>query len=148
MLPANSWPRKRFLVSVALCGLVGLSSGCAGGPKVVPVSGRVTMNGKPLTSGVVSYRPNKAKGNTFGGEPMGDINAQGEYTLQVMGKPGAPLGAYKVVVNVTGPITEDNTKATTKSLINPTYANVDTTPLEVEVVAEPKQGAYDLLIGP
>jgi len=148
MSPAKTWPRNRFLLSVALCGLVWLSSGCGKSAKLTPVSGRVTMNGKPLTSGFVNFRPNKTKGNTFGGEPIGEINAQGEYTLQTMGKPGAPLGAYKVTVSVTGATTEDNTKATPKSLINPTYTNPDTTPLEVEVVAEPKSGAYDLLIGP
>src|SRR5262249_8279350 len=148
MALAQSWSRNRFLLGVTLCGLVWLSSGCGGGAKLTPVSGRVTMNGKPLTSGYVNFRPNKTKGNTFGGEPIGEINAQGEYTLQTKGKPGAPLGAYKVTVSVTGPMTEDNTKATTKSLINPTYGNPDTTPLEVEVVAEPKSGAYDLQIGP
>jgi hypothetical protein len=132
----------------ALGGLV-LLSGCGdGSSKLVPVSGKVTINGKPLTSGWVSLRPDKSKGNTFGGEPMGEVNAQGEYTIQTNGQPGAPLGAYKVVVSSTGATTEDNTKVKAQSLVNPTYLHPDITPLKIEVVETATAGAYDLKLSP
>lgn len=138
---------KRFLVSGTLGGLL-LLSGCGGGAASTPVTGHVTLNGKPMTSGTVTFVPNKAKGNTSGEEPLGEINAQGEYTLQTRGKPGAALGWYKVTVASTGPITPDNTSPPTKSIINTTYTNPMTTTLEKEVVEKPAPGAYDLQVGP
>jgi hypothetical protein len=97
-----------------------------------------------MTTGWVTLRPDKKKGNTFGGEPRGEINSQGEYTIETNGKPGAPLGAYKVTVVVSPATTEDNTKPEKKIPSNMTYANPETTPLAVEVVKEAAAGAYDL----
>ena len=139
---------KRFLLCGALCGLLWLSSSGCGGPASAPVTGHVTLNGKPFTSGTVTFVPDKAKGNTSGEEPLGEINAQGEFTVQSRGKPGAALGWYKVTVNSTGPTTLDNTNPSTTSIINTTYTNPKTTPLEKEVVEKPAPGAYDLQIGP
>jgi len=127
----------------------GLLAGCgSGGASLAPVSGKVTVNGKPVTSGTVAFKPDKSKGNTFGGEPIGEINAQGEYTLSTNGKPGAPLGAYKVTVNSTGQATPDNTKAKAQNTLNMTYFHADTTPLEANVVKDPPAGAYDLKLSP
>jgi hypothetical protein len=141
-------PAKRFLLCGALGGLLWLSSGCGGGSASAPVTGHVTLNGKPLTSGTVTFVPDKAKGNNSGDEPLGELNAQGEFTVQNRGKPGAALGWYKVTVNSMGPTTLDNTSPNTQSLINTTYTNPKTTPLEKEVVEKPAAGAYDLQIGP
>jgi len=149
MLVAKPWPTNQLLRLVALGCLVWLSCGCSGGSKLVPVSGRVTYtDGKPVTSGHVTFKPDKSKGNNFGGEPVGEINAQGEYTLQTRGKAGAPVGAYKVIVTSTGPITEDNTKvsATPQNAVNTTYGNVDTSPLTKDVVESPAAGHYDLKV--
>jgi hypothetical protein len=101
-----------------------------------------------LPSGWVTFKPDKAKGNTFNREPTGEINSQGEYTLQTNGKPGAPPGAYKVTVSATEATTQDNTKPPTKQLVNPTYTNADTTPLEVVVVEKAEAGKYDLKLTP
>jgi hypothetical protein len=138
---------KRSLLCIALGSLLWLSSGC-GGSKAAPVTGHVTLNGKALTAGTVTFVPDKSKGNTSGEEPMGEINAQGEYTVQTRGKPGAPLGWYKVTVLSTGPTTLDNTSPSTTSAINTTYTDPKITPLEKEVVEKPAPGAYDLQIGP
>jgi hypothetical protein len=136
----------RFLLLLGLTGLVLSSGGCgSSSATLAPVSGKVTINGQPLTKGTVIYKPDKAKGNTFGGEPVGEIDANGVYTLQTRGKPGAPVGWYKITVSVID-APPDNTKvdANPQSQINPTYLHVDTTPLEKEVVAPPKVGNYDL----
>jgi len=130
--------------------LLGLASlvGCDSGPSLVPVSGVVTLNDKPLTSGTVIYHPDKAKGNKFGGLSVGEINDKGEYTLQTNGKPGAPVGPCKVTVTSTGSAeVPDNTKPSTKSPVNPTYATVELTPLAVEVTEKGAKGAYDLKVG-
>jgi len=137
------WFTIRFLPLMALAGLI-LSSGCSSSATLAPVSGKVTVDGNPLTKGTVIYRPDKTKGNNTGDEPIGEINAEGVYTLQTRGKPGAPLGWYKVTVSVTD-APPDNTKAEiTPPLINSTYTFADITPLQAEVVAPPKTGSYDL----
>ncbi len=136
----------QFFLVTAVGALACLSGGCGGGPSLAPVSGKVTLNDKPLTTGNVVYYPNKAKGNTFTGLPVGEINSQGEYTLQTGGKPGAPLGAYKVTVSAT-PTTPDNTKPSTKNPVNPQFGSLETTPLQVDVVEKAAPGAYDLKVG-
>jgi hypothetical protein len=138
----------RLFGVIVLAALLSLSSGCSGKAKYAPVSGKVTINGRPLTSGYVNFRPDKSKGNEFGGEAVGEINSQGEYTLKTRGQPGAPLGAYKVTVSAGSAITEDNTRPNTGPLINPTYMSADITPLEKTVVAQPAPGAYDLQLSP
>jgi hypothetical protein len=131
-----------------LAGLVCLV-GCDSGPTLVPVKGVVMLNDKPLTSGTVIYHPDKGKGNKFGGLSIGEINDKGEYTLLTNGKPGAPVGDCKVTVTSTGSATvPDNTKPTTKSPVNQTYATVELTPLAVQVVEKGAPGAYDLKVGP
>lgn len=136
--------RSRFFFLAVLGGLGCLSSGCGGGSSATPVSGRVTARGQPLTMGHVTFHPNKDKGNTFGGVCVGEINSQGQYTLETNGKPGVPPGWYKVTVAATGATTEDNTKPSTESVVDPTYAVPDITPLEVEVVKNAPSGKYDL----
>ena len=137
----------RVVAFLLFAGIVSLC-GCGGdSPKLVPVSGQVTINGKAAKSGWVTFKPDKKSGNTFNGEPSGEINSSGKYTIQTNGKPGAPLGAYKVLVNLAPPTTEDNTKVKA-STGNPTYMHPDTTPLKVEVVEKPAAGAYDFKVTP
>lgn len=60
---------RRFLVGVtSLLACVGLLAGCGGGPKVVPVSGVVLIDGQPLTKGSVQVMPagHRAAAGTLG----------------------------------------------------------------------------------
>jgi hypothetical protein len=144
-------PRRRLsrcILFVAVAALAALPAGC-GQTKLVPVSGRVTIDNKPLTTGYVTYKPDKSKGNTFTGEPTGKIESNGDYTLTTNGKPGAPVGWYKVIVPANAPFdVEDPSKAKPKWLVNPRFVTESTTPLEKEVVATPAPGAYDLNVTP
>lgn len=140
--------RFRLVLSCLALSAAVFISGC-GGEKLIPVSGKVTFaDGKPLTSGSVMFKPDKAKGNTFSGEAIGEINSSGEYTLQSRGKPGAPAGAYKVIVTSTGPTTPDNTKVSTQSLVPQKYLTAETTPLEKTVADKAPAGTYDLQLLP
>ena len=148
-MPSQSSPGKRLLLVAALGGLLGLSGGCSGEPPLTEVKGHVKLNGQTMTSGTVNFHPDKDQGNTFGGECVGDINAQGEYTLHTSrGGKGAPLGWYKVTVSQDAPVTADNTNPSTTSSINTTFSNVGTTTLKKQVVDKASPGAYDLDVGP
>jgi hypothetical protein len=110
------------------------------------VSGKILLDGKPLTSvgqGSVSFRGDAGRGNGTLHQPTGTINAQGEYELVTVGKEGAPLGWYKVMVAAYANKIEEG-PVTPRPLLDPKYYSADTSELSIEVVASPAPGAYDL----
>jgi hypothetical protein len=132
---------RRVLPILCACGLLALA-GC-GGLKLVPVSGKVMLGDKPLKGGGVSFIPDASKGNTARVSCTGRIDSQGHYQLATSavrgsdsGK-GAPLGWYKVTLLTTLP-------GSPEISVNSKYLDPETTPLSVEVVADPSPGAYDL----
>ena len=126
--------RKTFVVALLGACLTVPLGGC-GGVKRVPVTGSVTLDGKPLEGGVLLFHPDASRGNTNRAGCTGPVK-NGRYTLVTSGVTrdetgdGAPLGWYKVtllndlpgapVINVHGK-----------------YLNPETTPLEVEIVEDP-----------
>jgi hypothetical protein len=117
-----------------------------------PVSGKVTLNGAPLTaaSTIVLFKPDTAKGNTSPVEPTGTVDADGNYTLTTKGKKGAPPGWYKVIVTAreeappVHPKTPKPHRPVSKSLLPAKYGQGQTSGLSIEVVEDPAPGAYDL----
>jgi hypothetical protein len=118
-----------------------LAVGCGGKqpPKNFPVSGTITMDDQPVTSGQVSFIPASDK------QAPADLSAgkieNGQYKIFTGGKEGAPLGSYKVTV--------------TPSMVPPqgggappqlpaNYSDPSKTVLKIEVVENPSAGAYDL----
>jgi hypothetical protein len=72
--------------------------GCSSDPPLAPVSGKVTMNGKPLKNVRVDFHPDADKG-TRGKGSTGTTNEQGEFTLTYEeGKPGAIVGHHRVIL--------------------------------------------------
>ncbi len=140
--------KKEVLLPISLAPLwlvaTAIMAGCGGGLKTVPVSGAISFDGQPLTSGSVTFVPDASKGNSSTLEPVGAIGDNGAYSLTTQDKAGAPVGWYKVVVRSTAPSNPNDPYSLPKSLIPEKYASADTTDLAVEVVANPAQGAYDL----
>src|SRR5262245_47952883 len=76
-----------------------LAAGCSGG--LVPVSGIVTVDDKPLVGGSVTFHPlDLTETKASWGEAYGRTDAEGRYTLrQVLGdRPGAGPGKYRVSI--------------------------------------------------
>jgi hypothetical protein len=88
---------SRIATAAAVAGiLVGCGEG-ESGPKLVPVSGTVTLNGKPLEGATVSFQPD---GSTPGVMPAEDITGpDGNYKAITKGRSGVAPGKYKVVVS-------------------------------------------------
>jgi len=126
------------IVCANLCGC-----GTTGGEKLTPVAGKVMVNGAPLTTGAVSFQPDREKGNLTQQIPIGTLDAQGRYELTSATKKGAPLGWYKVAVSAQEPIDPKNPYAPPKHLVNPKFSDANTSGLTVEVVASATPGAYD-----
>jgi hypothetical protein len=134
-----------------------LAFGCgdAVGVPTVPVAGRITVDGEPLTGGTatVEFRADKSRGNQTPYTPVGHVNSDGTYTLVTSGKKGAPLGWYVVVVAAyerpKGDKRHNFTPAKNyRLLINRKYGDPKTSGLKIEVVQEPAPGQYDLKLAP
>ena len=128
--------------------------GCSPAEKVetfYAVSGQVTVDGKPLTGAkiqTVSFMPEDPKQVHL---PTADIDANGRYEMLTIGKKGAPLGKYKVLVWATNdpaasenPWGPDGKLRKVEYLIDPKYTSKETTDLLIEVTATPAAGQYDL----
>ena len=146
---------SRFLFSrrsplVLLLGAA-LAAGCGGSSvKLVPVSGKVTVGGQPVTSGQVSFLPATegegvhAKAAAGSAPASGQIEANGEYKLFTNGKEGAPPGKYKVIVTPSM-VPTGGTKAPTTPY-NAKFSDAKLTNLTKEVVSGAPAGAYDLAL--
>jgi hypothetical protein len=118
---------------------------------VVTVSGTVTVDGKPLTVGWITFYPDETKGNTSAHLPFAEIQKDGTYALSTNGNPGAPPGCYKVVVAATHDVipikprfTSDGKALSPKWLVHEKYTSPATTDLRIEIVERPGAGNYDL----
>jgi hypothetical protein len=127
---------------VGLCGAFLLSSGC-GGIKRVPVSGTVTLDGKPIREGFIAFWADESKANNTVRASCSAPIRNGEFTLSSIGVtasesgPGVAPGWYKVILDT-------DRLGAPKTNVHPRFTNVAKTPLSVEVVEEPAAGAYDI----
>jgi hypothetical protein len=118
---------------------------------LAPVGGTIKVQGKLLTVGWIIFYPDEARGNTSPLLPVAEITKDGTYDLTTNGKPGAPLGFYKVVVAATRDVipvrparTADGKPIQPNWLTHEKYTKAQSTDLYVEVVETPAPGVYDL----
>jgi hypothetical protein len=151
--PARPFRFLPLLLSALLFGC--LASGCgddSGVGRTFPVSGKITFNNEPLTAKTtrVWFKPDASKGNTSLFEPVGTVDAAGNYKLTTQGKNGAPPGWYQVVVTAwedappVHPKGPRQHRPVAKSLLPSKYGQPQTSGLVIEVVEKPAPGAYDL----
>jgi hypothetical protein len=140
---------------VAICvgnALLGCATGCgnvdASLSHTVPVVGHVTFKGRPLTTGLVVFQPDRKKGNALPHEPRGGIDEEGNYELAVNGTKGAPPGWYRVTVIATEPFDPAKPYVIPKTLIPLRYSDPKMSGFTVQVVENPATGAYDLKLNP
>gem|GEM_PF-3610665 len=76
-----------YLLAAVVACLLTLSTGCGSGGATVHVSGKITFQDKPVTSGLINFLP--ASGRPLGG----GIQADGTYQYQL------PPGEYKVRID-------------------------------------------------
>jgi hypothetical protein len=100
--------RKPILVGLVLVAL----SGCNNKPyKVAQVSGRVTLDGKPLPKASVTFAPMFSQENLNPGPTAaGMTDADGRYTLYIdQNNPGAVIGKCRIYITtlLTDPVLDD-----------------------------------------
>lgn len=119
--------RSFFLVAAALC-LVGCN-----GSSLTKVTGKVTYNDEPLTTGTITFAA-ADKPTAYG-----DIQPDGTYTLKTV-KPGdgATPGAYQVTVMALqdiGDALPEDRNPLPPPMVPDKYTNLATTDLTADVVA-------------
>jgi hypothetical protein len=114
--------------------LTAVISGCSG-PNAASVSGNVTLDGQPLTTGMVSFYPEGGNGTPANGQ----IDSSGNYSLSTGTDIGLAPGKYIAIVVATKdpPQPYDKTGAEIPPVpITPAkYGSTNTSDLRVEVKA-------------
>ena len=145
---------KLVVLGLVCVGLVGC--GGAGGPKLTPVKGKVTLDGQPLAGATVNFMPET------GPVALGVTDAGGNYTLNTVGRAGAVEGKHRVGITksitlnaVVDPKPEDMARMlrdgkmpTAKSVIPPKYAAPQTSGLERTVTADRSKNVFDFDLTP
>jgi hypothetical protein len=150
--------RVPLAVVVLAAGFAGCSGGGGREPTLVPVSGTVTLDGKPLAGASVSFVP---QAGTEGAGAFGTTDAEGRYTLDHRsGKPGIEPGTYTVSFSKMGlkdgsPIPPGKTAADVEAVeqvprqYTPGFQSTNDTPATAALV-EASGGTFDfaLVSGP
>jgi hypothetical protein len=113
-------------------------SGCEKkGLQVVPVHGRVTMKGQPLTHGDVSFNPLTKSDKTPFKIATGRINPDGTYSLSTLAKDdGAMPGEYAVTIIYAEKRKSSDPLEYAPPLLTPEkYVKAEATPLRASVPA-------------
>jgi hypothetical protein len=134
-----------------------LLAGCGGDPNKPPlgkVSGTVTYNGKPVTSGSVIFTPVAGQGAETGQVATGQLESDGSYTMTTFDfGDGVVLGQHVVTVEARGEDINrlnqpkpDGTIAyiLPKPIVPPKYTSPATSPLRYTVEAGGKTIDLDL----
>jgi hypothetical protein len=86
-----------LIVGLVATAIIGCGARDTDSLRRVPVSGTITLDGKPLGNTEVTFIPT---GNTKGRGATGFTTAEGRFELSVSnGRPGVPAGEYRVVLN-------------------------------------------------
>jgi hypothetical protein len=102
-----------------------LAAGCGGGRELGTVSGRITLDGKPLPDARVNFQPTGETKNPGIGS-FGKTNANGEYSLTLIDQTaeGAIVGTHRVMIKAVaggeGDPTDDKRRPG-KDLVPPEY---------------------------
>jgi hypothetical protein len=94
MTKARVWPIAATVLVIAGCGVIS---------NVAPVSGVITLDGKPLAKAHVAFQPQAAGGSSMAGSgSYGVTDASGTYTLRLADsdRAGALVGIHRVEINL------------------------------------------------
>lgn len=132
----------RLVLVLLLAGVVAVV-GCQRQPVLVPVSGKVTVKGRPLKHARVLFVPDRDKGNAQGEDARARVDETGSFSLTTRDKEGVVPGWYKVAIFA---FEEPAPGAGPKPpvwLASMDYADPNKSGLAVEVTADAEPGKYD-----
>jgi hypothetical protein len=126
--PASWIPTVLLLACVVGCG-----ANTAPKMTTIPVKGKITYNGQPLTKGIVRFRPVDT-----GRAASGKLQPDGTFVLTTFQEnDGAVAGLHQVSVSGTG-------SSPSRELVPTKYARPLTSKLEAQVSPENAEFTFDL----
>ncbi len=133
-------PAPAHTIKLALLAalLLGCCSGCGAKgagtlPDLIPVKGKITFKGQPLTTGTVHFEP-----DDFGRPATGKLQSDGTFVLSTLREAdGVVAGHHRV--SVTGTNTKSKSGAVPKK-----YWNGMTSKLEADVSPEQTEFTFDI----
>jgi hypothetical protein len=123
----------RAFVAVVAASALAVFVGCSrsSGVSFAPVTGRVTVHGKPLAAGTIHFFPDESQGTT-GPMSTGVLQGDGRYVLRGPGqRAGAIVGHHRVYLTIPPP-------------------DMMPTPIEIDgqvVVQSPARGSVAAMVG-
>ena len=128
--------------TIAMSLLCVVLSGCGGsGVDTVAVHGKITLDGKPLSAGLITFQPVKIEASLPNRPAFGSIQSDGQYSLSTF-RPddGAVPGDYVVILHAAEGITPvDEFSKAAAATAGPTipaiYTNVEQSPLKATIPA-------------
>lgn len=123
------------LRTLAVSALIIFVAGCSSEPPLTPVSGKVTLDGAPMSKGDISFRSTDP---SIKDEPYAKIEADGTFKVMTKGRPGSPKGKFGVLVTAYEDLDPKNASAAPKSIIPRRYAEKAILSLDVP------SASYDL----
>jgi hypothetical protein len=130
----------KFASAMCLAAMV-VFSGCNNGPKLVPVSGSITVNSKPAEGALIYFHPSSETEPTASGVAAAD----GSFEPMTNGEKGLFVGSYKVTVIWPDPSKKPTpaqlmmgTAEVGPDLLKGKYAAKKDTTLNVEVKSDTK----------
>ena len=138
--------RERLPVAVVVMFLLVALPGCGGGPTLATVSGRVTLDGKPLANAAVTFIPVPRPGSQVAGDSAsGMTDENGRFALRtytVQGwKDGVQVGKHRVSISQQETRGEGDRSVTIQKL--PRRYN-EATELTADVAAGANQKDFEL----
>ncbi|WP_339728059.1 hypothetical protein [uncultured Gimesia sp.] len=127
-----------------------LLAGCSGNerPKTIPVTGTVTIDGKLLPKGTVTFQPKSSSEGNVKRPAIGQIDTTGRVQLSTFeAGDGVLPGSYAVVITAfeNDPTAEEYAAGVKrKSLIPDKYSNALTSGLEADVAEGKNDFTFDL----
>lgn len=117
-----------LVVALCVCFL-----GCfSDGPRLVQVRGKITYEGKPATTGAITFQPEPGQAEEL--QPTtGVINSDGTYSMASIHGKGIPPGKYLVAITSMEPVDLEN--PVQKWLIPEKYSNPSTSGQKAEIPA-------------
>jgi hypothetical protein len=128
----------RIRQSIAAVMLLAWCGGCGANgsgtlPSLLPVKGKVTFKGQPVTTGTVRFEP-----DDYGRPATGKLQSDGTYVLTTLKEgDGVVPGHHRVS------ITDLNLKSKDGAILQK-YLNTSKTKLEADVSAEKTEFAFEL----
>lgn len=98
MLAATITNALRLMDRIVLLSFVLVGMAGCGGPKPIPVSGKVTLDGKAVANCGVLFIPVAGQDRALTELASGETDAQGQFTLNMQKGSGAMPGNYHVTI--------------------------------------------------